>query len=58
LEGLDLIHLAPGNDALREIGANAAVVHDRHIGAAGGALRVGDQTSQSIFVALALQRHL
>src|SRR5205823_8864312 len=50
--------LPPRDYALGEIGTNAAVVHDRHIGPAGSTLRVGNQASQTIFVTLTLQWHL
>ena len=54
LERLHLVDVAPRYHAFRQIGANAAVVHDGDVGAAGGALRIGDEPAESVFVAFLL----
>src|SRR6266487_4043289 len=58
LERLHLIDLAECYGALGKIGANAAVIHDRHVRAAGGALRVRDEPPETVFVTFTLERDL
>ena len=58
MERLHLIDLAPRDCALGQVGADATVVHDGHVGAAGGALRIRNEPAEAVLVADPLQREL
>ena len=56
-ERLDPIDLTKDDRALGKVGPNAAVVHDRHVRAARGTLRVCNETPQPILVTHPRERH-